>query len=1039
MAAVSQKIPNLLGGVSQQPDPVKLPGQVRAANNVYLDPTFGCRKRPATEYIATLASDIPANAKWFPIFRDNRERYAVAIYNNPTFSIRVWDLNDGTERTVTVNPTSAAYFEGSTPETVKELTIADYTLLSFTDRQVTMSDDTSATQANKEALVVINQVSYNTTYAIDLSRDGSSSSQIKIYRATGLEVIPGSYEVKDKGVCSGVDAQNFSENGSNGQTGLQFRLVNQCSAYLGGGESTTTQKVRAVQYVSGGDDLFRAPGGNPIDGYVVETIQPGNLRVRYEQAVIQGYQREDYDNNDGWRQYGSFVDDSGNRRVTKYVYRQLVYVSGGEETSYTSGSYFELSNGVRGEVTWTKSSTSTTPLEYISRYTTDVILQNGGQGWRVGDTVTVNMSGRTFTVRVTKEAFTYTYSSAGSASFTSPADSGSGTLDIGAITAGLVNAVNAITGFSAEAAGNVIKVTNTEDRDFNIAVRGGATNKAMVSIKGKANDVAELPTQGWDGFIVKVNNTDDSDADDYYVKFTTAAPGIPGAGSWEETVAPNTRTTINSSTMPQSLVRQDNGSFVLQPLNSDSAFGGWGEREVGGLITNPDPSFIGRTISDMFFHANRLGFLSEDAVVLSQPGDYFNFFVQSALAVSDADPIDMTASSTKPAILKSAIGTPKGLVLFAERSQFLLSTNEVVFSAATVKLNEISNYFYRSEVAPLSSGVSIAFISESNTYSKVMEMAVDSVENRPVVADITRIIPEYLPPNLKWGEVLPNNNMLIYGNNTRDIYIFKFFNNGEERQMAGWAKWKYPASVRMFATEDDLCHIVMYDGNRFTLSRSELTDDPDDAPLNVGFSKFTPRLDMFYRKDALTVTPVPGKLYSRITVPNTIRFAGEQLVFMNTKGDHLGAFDRVGVVVDNGVWYVEVDNELVADDFILGVEYVASVTLPSFFFTNENRADRVFVPVVEFLHLDLYYSGRYNVRVAKQGYDETELSLEVTPANVYLASQPAIQEISTLTVPIFSQGDIVRTTVEAPDPFPCSITGYSWQGHYNNRGISSVR
>ena len=29
MAAVSQKISNLLGGVSQQPDPIKLPGQVR--------------------------------------------------------------------------------------------------------------------------------------------------------------------------------------------------------------------------------------------------------------------------------------------------------------------------------------------------------------------------------------------------------------------------------------------------------------------------------------------------------------------------------------------------------------------------------------------------------------------------------------------------------------------------------------------------------------------------------------------------------------------------------------------------------------------------------------------------------------------------------------------------------------------------------------------------------------------------------------------------------------------------------------------------
>ena len=74
MAAISQKVPNLLGGVSQQPDPLKLPGQVREANNVYLDPTCGCRKRPGTKYIGQLATDVPEGAKWFPIFRDNNER-----------------------------------------------------------------------------------------------------------------------------------------------------------------------------------------------------------------------------------------------------------------------------------------------------------------------------------------------------------------------------------------------------------------------------------------------------------------------------------------------------------------------------------------------------------------------------------------------------------------------------------------------------------------------------------------------------------------------------------------------------------------------------------------------------------------------------------------------------------------------------------------------------------------------------------------------------------------------------------------------------
>ena len=59
MAAISQVIPNLLGGVSQQPDPLKLPGQVREAENVLLDPTFGCRKRPPTQFIAKISMMSP--------------------------------------------------------------------------------------------------------------------------------------------------------------------------------------------------------------------------------------------------------------------------------------------------------------------------------------------------------------------------------------------------------------------------------------------------------------------------------------------------------------------------------------------------------------------------------------------------------------------------------------------------------------------------------------------------------------------------------------------------------------------------------------------------------------------------------------------------------------------------------------------------------------------------------------------------------------------------------------------------------------------
>ena len=46
MPAINQRIPNFLGGVSQQPDTIKFPGQLRVCDNAVPDVTFGLMKRP---------------------------------------------------------------------------------------------------------------------------------------------------------------------------------------------------------------------------------------------------------------------------------------------------------------------------------------------------------------------------------------------------------------------------------------------------------------------------------------------------------------------------------------------------------------------------------------------------------------------------------------------------------------------------------------------------------------------------------------------------------------------------------------------------------------------------------------------------------------------------------------------------------------------------------------------------------------------------------------------------------------------------------
>ena len=51
MSTVTQQVPNYILGISEQPDELKLPGQVKDLVNAIPDVTLGCIKRPGSKLI----------------------------------------------------------------------------------------------------------------------------------------------------------------------------------------------------------------------------------------------------------------------------------------------------------------------------------------------------------------------------------------------------------------------------------------------------------------------------------------------------------------------------------------------------------------------------------------------------------------------------------------------------------------------------------------------------------------------------------------------------------------------------------------------------------------------------------------------------------------------------------------------------------------------------------------------------------------------------------------------------------------------------
>ena len=74
MAGITQTVPNYIQGISQQPDELMLPGQVKDALNVLPNITKGLEKRPGSEFLKTLTlcENVLEEGKYFSIYRQSK-------------------------------------------------------------------------------------------------------------------------------------------------------------------------------------------------------------------------------------------------------------------------------------------------------------------------------------------------------------------------------------------------------------------------------------------------------------------------------------------------------------------------------------------------------------------------------------------------------------------------------------------------------------------------------------------------------------------------------------------------------------------------------------------------------------------------------------------------------------------------------------------------------------------------------------------------------------------------------------------------------
>ena len=170
MPLISRTIPNLVQGVSQQPEILRLNSQATSQVNGFSSVVEGLKKRPPTNYIATISTSALNNASIHTINRDVNERYIVIITNG---AIQVKTVA-GVNKSVVLQTNAVNYLSSSDPRTdFVAVTVADYTYILNKTKTSAMASTTSTAKV-EQAIYSILQGVNSTKYSITI--DGSTFS-----------------------------------------------------------------------------------------------------------------------------------------------------------------------------------------------------------------------------------------------------------------------------------------------------------------------------------------------------------------------------------------------------------------------------------------------------------------------------------------------------------------------------------------------------------------------------------------------------------------------------------------------------------------------------------------------------------------------------------------------------------------------------------------------------------------------------------------------------------------------------------------------
>ena len=742
MPLISSSIPNLINGISQQPAEIRLASQGERQVNGLSSVARGLEKRPGTEHKAKLSSTAESDSFVHSIRRDRDEEYTMVL-----------SRTSGTENTLsnsTLVNNDATVIVSSTSGLVKAMAVAGTgissgtTILSITD------------STNFE----LSKVATTSSSAITLTI--TNGKTLELYDQDGTSI-----PVKSAPTANASTSTN--------------NIIDSDLSYL---ESTSVE-----------------------DNVVATTVADTTFLINKTKTVAKATQ----DSEVSGEGTTSYLSPRGSDNWTStYDYEGLINVKVGDYSSKYVVSLKPKAGTLSGNTYKVGFQTPASNVALNQKYVATPVIAQIIKGGSTAISVSGTDHWDNFSDGSPAEGFGGWKPTTGrnEDGETSNTDYYNG---LDAIASGTLTS-SPFT-FTLEASKSVIVIKSTEPFDIETADSHGGND--VIGITTSTTSFSKLPGTGApDNYIVKISGSSDATQDDFYVKYNKTEE------TWKETlgfdvnetslVSSGIVTGFNMFTMPHRLIRlydnqgTPNKYFLFEPVKEASASNGapdrygWSSRKAGDDTSNPFPSFTGGKINDICFHKNRFGILSDENIIFSVAGNFYNFFPISVMTGLESNPIDISVSNNEVSILKHAAAFDQSLLLFSDFQQFSLNSSEGAFTPSNVSVDVVTQFESTSEAPPVSSGKFVYFPFKRGEYSGVREYFVDiGSSDTNDATDITAHVPQYIKGTISKMVVSSTDQMIavLSTDDTKRVYIYKNFWTGQEKIQNSWSHWEFDGDI----------------------------------------------------------------------------------------------------------------------------------------------------------------------------------------------------------------------------------------------------